>query len=93
MSVSGDGPVDLVEVDVVGAQPAQAVLALGHDPAPRVALRVGVLAHGAVHLGGQDDLVPLDLGQRLADDLLGLAERVDVGGVDEVDPRVERRGG
>ena len=28
--------------------------------------------------------------QRLADDLLRLAARVDVGGVDEVDPRVER---
>ena len=30
------------------------------------------------------------LGQGLADDLLGLAEGVDVGGVDEIDPRIER---
>ena len=29
--------------------------------------------------------------ERLADDLLGLAGGVDVGGVDEVDPGVERR--
>jgi hypothetical protein len=34
---------------------------------------------------------PLDLGQRLAHDLLGLAEGVDVGRVDEVDAGVERR--
>ena len=47
-------------------------------------------AHLTVHLGGQDDLVSLDLGQRLADDLLGLAERVDVGRVDGLMPGLER---
>src|SRR4051812_49461113 len=40
-------------------------------------------------LGGEDDVVPPSAGQRLADDLLGLALRVDVGGVDEVDAGVE----
>ncbi len=85
----GRGAVDLIEVDVVDAEPAQAVVARGHDPAPRVPLRVGVLAHLAVHLRGEDHPVPLGLRQRLPDDLLGLAERVDVGGVDEVDAGVE----
>src|SRR6202043_3898872 len=61
-----------------------------HDPAARVPLLVGVVAHRAVHLGRQDDMLAPAAGQRLADDLLGLAARVDVGGVDEVDPRVER---
>ncbi len=70
----GRWPVDLIEVDVVGAQAAQAVLASRHDPSARVALRVGVLAHDAVHLGGQNDLLPILLGQRLPHDLLGLAE-------------------
>ena len=83
------GAVDLVEVDVVGAQAAQAVLDLADDPAARVAAHVRVVAHRRVDLGGQHHVVA-PAGQRLADDLLGLAGRVDVGGVDEVDPRVER---
>jgi hypothetical protein len=44
----------------------------------------------AVDLGREDDVVAAAAGERLGDDLLGLAARVDVGGVDEVDPRVER---
>ena len=80
---------DLVEVDPVGAQAAEAVLHLAHDPAPRVAELVRVVAHRAVHLGGQHHVVAPAL-QRLADDLLGLAARVHVRGVDEVDPGVER---
>ena len=83
--------VDLVEVDPVGLQALQRGLDLAHDPAPRVAGLVRVVAHRAVELGGEDDVVaPVVGGQRLADDLLGLAARVDVGGVDEVDARVER---
>jgi hypothetical protein len=49
---------------------------------------LGSLAHAAVDLGREHDVVAPVL-QRLADDLLGLAARVHVGGVDEVDPRVE----
>ena len=41
----GVGAVDLVEVDPVGAEPAERVLDLGHDPAPREAPAVRVLAH------------------------------------------------
>ena len=51
---------------------------------------VRVLAHLPVHLGGEEDVVAAAAGERLADDLLRLAARVDVGGVDEVDPGVER---
>ena len=86
----GLGAVDLVEVDPVGAEPAQAVLDLAHDPAARVAELVRVVAHRAVDLRGEHDVVAPAAGQRLADDLLGLAARVDVGGVDEVDAGVER---
>jgi hypothetical protein len=60
--------VDLVEVDVVGLQAAQRVLDLGDDPAPRVALLIRVIAHRAVHLGGQHDVVAAPL-ERLAHDL------------------------
>ena len=64
------------------------VLDLAHDPAPAVAGDVRPLAHRAVELRRQHDLVATT-GQRLADDRLRLAARVHVGGVDEVDPGVE----
>ena len=82
--------VDLVKVDPVGPQPPQRILDLAHDPAPRVAAVVGIPAHGHVHLGREHDVVALGAGQHLADDDLGLALRVDIGGVDEVDPDAER---
>ena len=83
------GPVDLVEVDVVGAQPPQAVLALLEDPAAGPAVHVRVLAHRPHELGREHDAVA-PVRDRLADDLLGLAGGVDVGGVDEVDAGFER---
>ena len=82
--------VHLVEVDPVGVQALERRLDLAEDPAPRVARLVGVVAHRAVELRREDDVVAPPAGERLADDLLRLAARVDVGGVDEVDPRVER---
>ncbi len=80
------GPVDLVEVDVVGAQTAQRVLDGGGEPTPGGTLPVGVLTRGPAGLGGEDDVVTAAL-ERLADDLLRVA--VGVGGVDDVDARVE----
>ena len=91
MSVSRIEAVDLVEVDPVGVQPPQRVLDRADDPAARVAPLVRVLAHRVVELGREDDVVAPAAGERLADDLLGLALPVDVGGVDEVDAGVERR--
>ena len=91
MSVLRIEAVDLVEVDPVGAQPPQRVLDRPHDPAARVAPLVGVLTHRVVELRGEDHVVAPAAGERLADDLLGLALAIDVGRVDEVDPGVERR--
>jgi hypothetical protein len=54
----GAGPVNLVEVDPVGVEPAQGVLDLTDDPAPGAALLIGVLTHRAMELGGQDNIVP-----------------------------------
>ena len=87
---AGVGAVHLVEVDPVGAQPAQRVLDRAHDPAAGVAAAVRVLAHRVVELGGEHDVVAAAR-EGLADDLLGLPGAVDVGGVDEVDAGVERR--
>ena len=65
--------VHLVEVDVVGLQPAQAVLAGAPDVVGGQAALVGPVAHPAVDLGGQHDpLAPsAALRQPAADDLLG----------------------
>ena len=86
----GIGAVHLVEVDPVRAEPAQAALDRLHDPTPRVAALVRVVAHDAVELRREHDVVAPAARQSLADDLLRLARGVDVRGVDEVDPRVER---
>jgi hypothetical protein len=85
------GAMDLVEVDPVGVQPPQRILDGAHDPTPRVAPLVRVVTHRVVELGGEDDVLAAAGGERFADDLLGLALPVDVGGVDEVDAGVERR--
>jgi hypothetical protein len=83
--------VDLVEVDVVHAQAAKAVVDLGHDRSAGQAAAVGALMHLAVDLGGDHHLVaPGEVGQRVAEDLLAGAGRVDVGGVEEVDALLER---
>src|SRR5262245_17498746 len=80
---------DLVEVDPVRLQAAQAGLDLSHDPPARVSLhvRVGVV-HRAVHLCREHDRIA-PAAQCLADDLFRLAARVHVRGVDEVDPGVQ----
>ena len=49
---------------------------------------VRIVAHRVVHLTGEHDVVAPAL-ECLADDLLGFALGVHVGGVDEVDPRVQ----
>ncbi len=82
--------VDLVEVDVVDAQPAQAVVDLGQYGFARQtgAVRAGV--HTAVDFCRQHDLVPLGVfPEDLADDLLAAAVRVNVGRVEEVDARIK----
>ena len=82
--------VNLVEVDPVRLQSAQAVLDLANNPAARVAELVRVIPHRPVHLGRQDDVVTATTGKCLANDLLRLAARVHVCRVDEVDACVER---
>ena len=77
---------DLVEVDVVRAEPPQAVLKL--PPQPR---RRGVGEHAALVplqtcLGGNEErIAPAMRAHRLADNLLGAAATVDGRGIDEVD--------
>ena len=84
--------VGLVEVDVVGVQPAQAVLHGCHDVAAAQSLAVGAVPHAAANLGGQHDLAAVAACLHpAADDCLrhaaGVAINpagVNVGSVDEV---------
>ena len=83
---------DLVEVDVVGAEPAQAGVDLGHDRLARqAARRSGPSRIRPMHLGGDTTSSRLgEILQRAADDLLARAVGIDVGGVEEVDAELER---
>ena len=85
----GSRAVDMVEVDPVGAAAGAAILDLADDPAARGAPLVRVVAHGPWNFVARMTSSRRPPGAT-SDDLLGLAARVDIGGVDEVDPRVER---
>jgi hypothetical protein len=74
----GGVPVDvvhLVEVDTVGLQPAQGILARLPDGQGRQLPVVGPFAHGPVDLGGQHGPVaaPASAGEPVTEDLLGPA--------------------
>ena len=73
--------VQLIEVDVVGAQPPQAGLDGPNQVMARRADVVGPRAGAKRPLGGDDHLIAAAL-DRLAQDLLGHAARVDVGRVE-----------
>jgi hypothetical protein len=81
--------VQIIDIDVVGAEPLQTVFGGLQYPAPRQAALVRVLAHGIGELGCQDPVLPA-VGDRAADHLLGIAAIIGVGGVDEVDPGLAR---
>ena len=82
--------VNLVEVDVVGAEPPQAVVDLGHDRLAGQAPPVRPRPHRVAQLGGNHDVVAVrEVTERAAEDLLAGAVRVQVGGVEEVDASLE----
>jgi hypothetical protein len=85
---AGVRAVQLIEVYPVCLQPPQRVLDGAHYPAARSPAAVGVFPHRVEELGGEDGVVAATL-ERFADDFLGLAGPVDVGGVGEVDASVE----
>ena len=73
--VTGIEAVDLVEVDVIEAEPLQAGGDLIHDVTARQADRVRAGPHAAAHFGGDDHVLARDaeVAQRLAELTLGLA--------------------
>src|ERR671917_821702 len=78
----------LVEVHVVHPEPPQRGVALLGYVLAREAPVVRPVAHGEVDLGGEKKGVALEALEGVADDLLGRAPHVDVGGVEKVDAEV-----
>src|SRR5439155_6489369 len=86
------GPVDLIEIDVVGAEALQGVADLLPDARARRVPRHPTVPPLEPHLGGQYDAVsPSPTRHRLADDLLGAALAVGGRRVDQRDAALERR--
>jgi len=80
--------VQIVDVDVVGREARQTVVAGKLDPAPGKPAVVRLFGHYITDLRRQDPAAPVRLDRR-TDDFLGGALLVDVGGVDEIDARIE----
>jgi hypothetical protein len=77
--------VELVEVDVVGAEAPQRTLDRVEDVLAREPLVPGALAHGAEALGRHDEVVAPSR-EPAADDLLGAADRRKIS-ADRIDVR------
>ena len=56
---------NLVQVDVIGVEPAKTGLDLGYDVTPRVTRIIRSFVHATGNFGGEDSLIALAL-QRLA---------------------------
>ena len=82
---------DLIDVDVIGAQPAQRILDLTHDPgAAGVAEYVSILPFESDLGGDEHARTQAPFGEGLADDLLGAPETVGRSRVDDVDAMLDR---
>ena len=84
--------VNLVEIDVVGLQAPETGIDSIHDVSARGANVVAALAHTAIDLGGDDHVFASDVQifQGLAEDFFAETFVINVGGVEEVDARVDR---
>ena len=79
--------VEVVDVDVVGAEPAQAVVDGLHHALARQPVVMGCVAGGCAHLGRQHPALALGR-DGLAGDLLRAPLGIAIGGVDEVDAAI-----
>jgi hypothetical protein len=80
--------VNLVEIDVIGAQAAQRVVDGFHDVLARQAAAVGAAPDGEVDFGGQDHFFTRGcFPEQLARHFFADAEGVHIGRIEEVDPQ------
>src|SRR5947207_9005844 len=82
---------NLIEIDVIGAEAPQARIDLTHDRLARQAHAIGSRPHPAVDLGSDDNLVSSgEILDRTPENLLAAAERITVRRVEEIDAGFER---
>ena len=80
--------VQVINVDVIGAEPPQAGFASLNQMVARRSHIVRPLAHAEGRLGGDQDLVATSV-DGLAEDRFRQAVRIDIGGIEQIDARVE----
>src|SRR5277367_228652 len=82
---------NLVEIDIVRAEPAQAGIHLHEDRLARQPRAIRAGAHATPHLGGEYDVIPLrELLQSATGNLFTRPGGVDIGRVEEIDTGLER---
>ncbi len=82
------GRVEVVDVEVVGAQPLQAFVDVAQNGLARKPLLIGLFAHLEEHLAGDDELVALAF-DGMTQHGFGDAKLIHVRGVEEVDARLD----
>ena len=81
---------NLVEVHVIGLQAAEALVELKKDCLAREAAAIGLVAHDAVQLGGDDDGFAAGVClQKSPENIFAFAARIHIGSVKKIDPQVE----
>src|SRR5258706_9418566 len=79
------GPMNLVDVNVIGSKPAQRILDFPHDAGAAGIARYSSTLPLKSGLAGNKHVRAQPAFDRLAYDLLGAAKSIDGGGVDDVD--------
>ena len=81
---------NLVEVHIVGLQTAEALVEFEKDRLAGEAAAIGLVAHDAVELGGDDDGFAAGVCfQESPENVFAFAARIDIGGVKKIDPEFE----
>ena len=76
--------VQVVDVDVVGVEALEGAFERGGEVVARAADVVRALAGAEGGLGGEEDVLALEVGDGFAEDVFALAVGVDIGGVEEI---------
>src|SRR5580693_1844537 len=86
------GPMNLIDVDVVGSKPTQGVLDLVHDAAAAGVAKYAPVLPFESNLGGNQHFVTqASLGYRFANDFFRATEAIDRRRIDSIDAVVQRR--
>jgi hypothetical protein len=81
---------DLVEVHVIRPKALQTLSILAQNRLARQLGAIRSVVHFDMHLGGDDDLIPIRrVFQTVSEDLLTRSIGVDVGGIEKIDPQLE----